>query len=288
MLTEAVLAAIAEAVFSHLAQESGLTDRVRAVLGVDPQRRALQTALAKAYTSFAQQHPEWVAALFDETFLTGPAAPLLATLLTRRGNPAPEDLARRWCDHLGPKAAPRHLADATDAAAAFLTMLEAELADQPVLQALWDARALEQIRRDVAAIRRLLDERFRAALDAARQVTISGDVRNSVIITGDYNVVIQNLIAPVRRLPTDYATRIENFLLTYLGTPERPVPFGGRDDALRRLDAWLHDPTTSSLLLTAPAGRGTSALLTRWLARLRLDLPLLFVPVSIAAVGTAG
>ncbi|MCS6840186.1 MAG: hypothetical protein NZ699_04150 [Roseiflexus sp.] len=54
MLTEAVLSAIAEAVFSHLAQESGLTNRVRAVLRVDPQRRALQTALAKAYASFAQ------------------------------------------------------------------------------------------------------------------------------------------------------------------------------------------------------------------------------------------
>ncbi|MCS6840185.1 MAG: hypothetical protein NZ699_04145 [Roseiflexus sp.] len=138
----------------------------------------------------------------------------------------------------------------------------------------------------VAAIRRLLEEDFCAALDTARQVTIAGDVRNGVVITGDHAIVIQRLIASVRRLPTDSPRASGAFF--YLGTPERPVPFGGRDDALRRLDAWLHDPTTSSLLLTAPAGRGTSALLTRWLARLRLDLPLLFVPVSIAAVGTAG
>ncbi|MDW8373907.1 MAG: AAA family ATPase [Planctomycetota bacterium] len=269
MLTEAVLAAIAEAVFSHLVQESGLTDRVRAVLRVDPQRRALQTALAKAYTSFAQQHPEWVAALFDETFLTGPAAPLLATLLTRRGNPAPEDLARRWCDQLGHAVAPDRLTAATRAAADFLTMLEAELADQPALQALWDARALEKIQGDVAAIRRLLEEDFRAALASFR------DNVTSII------EVIERITAPVRRLPTDYATRIENFLLTYLGTPERPVPFGGRDDALRRLDAWLHDPTTPYLLLTAPAGRGKSALLARWLARLRPDPSVVFVPVSI-------
>jgi len=28
----------------------------------------------------------------------------------------------------------------------------------------------------------------------------------------------------------------------YLGTPREPVPFGGRDKALRALDAWLEDP----------------------------------------------
>jgi hypothetical protein len=70
--------------------------------------------------------------------------------------------------------------------------------------------------------------------------------------------------------PTDYAARIQNFLTEYLGTPERPVPFGGRDDALARIDAWLDNPRASPYrLLAAPAGRGKSALLVRWVQRLR-------------------
>lgn len=282
MLSEAVLSAITETIFNHLIQDSGLAEHAHAVLGIDPQRRAFQTAFAKAYSSFAKQHPDWVAALFDEAFLTGPAAPLLATLITRRGHPAPEDLARRWCDHLGREATPHQLAEATRVAANFLAALESELANQPILQAVWDSRALDQISHDVAEIRRLLDEQFRTALDASRQVTIGGEVRDSVVITGDRNTVsIQHVIAPIRCLPIEYTTRIKNFLDTYLGTPQHPVTFGGREEVLRQLDNWLADPTTPYLLLTAPAGRGKSALLAQWLAQLCSSLPIVFVPISI-------
>ena len=97
--------------------------------------------------------------------------------------------------------------------------------------------------------------------------------------------VIEQVTLGVRALPTDYATRIANFLCDYLGTPERPVPFGGREEALQALNRWLDDPTAPPyLLLAAPAGRGKSALLVRWLERLRQrtpDLPVVFVPVSL-------
>ena len=97
--------------------------------------------------------------------------------------------------------------------------------------------------------------------------------------------VIEQVTLGVRALPTDYATRIANFLCDYLGTPERPVPFDGREEALQALDRWLDDPTAPPyLLLAAPAGRGKSALLVRWLERLRQrapDLPVVFVPVSL-------
>lgn len=83
-------------------------------------------------------------------------------------------------------------------------------------------------------------------------------------------------------LPYNYDQRIQNFLSEYLGTDSHPVPFGGRDDALYMLDGWLAS-TTPYLLLAAPAGRGKSALLVRWLNSLkeREDLALAFVPVSI-------
>ncbi|MCX7856013.1 MAG: hypothetical protein N2556_08610, partial [Anaerolineae bacterium] len=117
-----------------------------------------------------------------------------------------------------------------------------------------------------------------------RSIKVSGDVQSSALVTGNYNVVIQYFTQPVQRLPADYAARIRNFLTAYLGTPEHPVPFGGRDDALANLNRWLNDPAVPYLLLTAPAGRGKSALLVRWVAALRerrSDLRIAFVPVSI-------
>ena len=90
------------------------------------------------------------------------------------------------------------------------------------------------------------------------------------------------IVEGINLLPYDYNQRIQNFLTEYLGTDSHPVPFGGRDDALHMLDGWLAE-TTPYLLLAAPAGRGKSALLVRWLDSLkaREDLSLVFVPISI-------
>ena len=90
------------------------------------------------------------------------------------------------------------------------------------------------------------------------------------------------IVEGINLLPYNYAQSIQNFLTEYLGTDSHPVPFGGRDHALKMLDAWLAE-TTPYLLLAAPAGRGKSALLVRWLDSLktREDLALAFVPVSI-------
>ncbi len=96
--------------------------------------------------------------------------------------------------------------------------------------------------------------------------------------------MVQQIAQPPRRLPTDYQAWIQNFLDAYLGTPENPVPFGGRKDALQALNDWLHNSKAPYLILTAPAGRGKSALLVRWLDHLRAqepNRPVVFVPVSI-------
>lgn len=76
---------------------------------------------------------------------------------------------------------------------------------------------------------------------------------------------------------------IELFCDEYLGRPGAPVPFGGRADALASLDAFLADEEARCLLLSAPAGMGKSALLTRWAAQLlaRDGLAVAFVPVSL-------
>jgi hypothetical protein len=48
------------------------------------------------------------------------------------------------------------------------------------------------------------------AHDLEGTVSIGGDVDHSAIVTGDHNIVIQNFVEGIRRLPTDYATRIQN------------------------------------------------------------------------------
>lgn len=90
------------------------------------------------------------------------------------------------------------------------------------------------------------------------------------------------IVEGINLLPYDYDQRIQNFLTEYLGTDTHPVPFCERDKALRMLNAWLAE-TTPYLLLAAPAGRGKSALLVRWLdcLKARDDLSLAFVPVTI-------
>jgi hypothetical protein len=82
----------------------------------------------------------------------------------------------------------------------------------------------------------------------------------------------------------------EEYLITETGLPT--VPFGGRHEDMTLLDAWLAEETAPPrYLLTAPAGRGKSALLVRWLQHLQeqgrvgRDVPtawqLVFVPISI-------
>lgn len=262
MLTEALLAAVAETVFGYLLQEAGLADRVRAVLGVDPERKAFQTALARAYTAFARQYPDLTASLFDETFLTGPAAPVLAQLLARRGQPDPADLARLWAKQLGhhdPDPWPR-LAEATRSVADFLAWLEAGLAEQRALWPLWDARALEAIRADVAAIREALEQAWtRALAEARRYVQVVGNVDRSIIVTGDRNTVTQVFQT---FLGGDYTPLAELYL------PPDPVfdrvhldDFAGRAWLEADLDRFLSEHESGVWLLVDEAGVGKTTFL---------------------------
>ena len=79
------------------------------------------------------------------------------------------------------------------------------------------------------------------------------------------------------------------FTEEYLGSEKKPVPFGGRDIELRRLDDWLRDPNAPSrMLITSPAGRGKSALLVQWMKTLQergvsgpSEWQIAFMPISI-------
>src|SRR5436305_8924398 len=100
----------------------------------------------------------------------------------------------------------------------------------------------------------------------------------------DFHAVVNTFTQGLRELPTDYVTRVKSFLAEYLGSPQHPVPIGGRLKDCEYLDDWLTDTQASPyLLLAAPAGRGKSALLVRWCQRLfaQRDLAVAYFPVSI-------
>ncbi len=145
-------------------------------------------------------------------------------------------------------------------------------------------RAVLRVEEEVARLREALEawaRREQVRID--RSVRIEGAVQYAAVVTGDHNTV-NFFVADYRELPTDYSAYVKRFIEEYLGTEERPVPFGGREAELRTLSAWLEDPDAPPcFLLTAPAGRGKSALLVRWTAALQghRDLEVLFIPISI-------
>jgi 3',5'-cyclic AMP phosphodiesterase CpdA len=82
----------------------------------------------------------------------------------------------------------------------------------------------------------------------------------------------QALRPVAERLKERTLASIHKFREEYLaGDPGAPsVAFGGRAREMAALDAWLeNEAAPPRLLLTAPAGRGKSALLVRWLERLQ-------------------
>ncbi|MBR1146116.1 NACHT domain-containing protein [Bradyrhizobium sp. AUGA SZCCT0431] len=89
--------------------------------------------------------------------------------------------------------------------------------------------------------------------------------------------------------------KVKRFLQEYLESENGPVPFGGREGELAQLSDWLADSERPArLLITAPAGRGKTALLVHWISTLQenrtleqqsatASLEVVFVPISIRA-----
>jgi hypothetical protein len=96
-------------------------------------RRALRRAIAAAYPAFARQHPSWVASFFDEHFLTVHAAPLLLATWESGRHLSPDRLADEWRGQFLPtnRIADQIGSGATQVAASFLAMLDAELDANP-------------------------------------------------------------------------------------------------------------------------------------------------------------
>jgi len=100
-LDPSLLEAISDAVFGYLLEHSDLAATLRARWQQEPDRLAFRIALARACATFARNYPQWTASLFEESFLPGRAAPLLARCLLRDAPPDPAELATVWAEQRG-------------------------------------------------------------------------------------------------------------------------------------------------------------------------------------------
>jgi hypothetical protein len=103
--------------------------------------------------------------------------------------------------------------------------------------------------------------------------------------------LVRKLIGPTAA--STFAGKIEAFLEEYLVAEEgaAAIPFAGRANELDRLDRWLDSSKAAPrFILTAPAGRGKSALVVHWIQRLEKrrciggagdSWSLVFVPISM-------
>lgn len=92
---------------------------------------------------------------------------------------------------------------------------------------------------------------------------------------------VERIAQRVRYDAPGFADAIVAFLQEHLGDESRPTPFVGREADITALNAWLTDKTAADrLLITAPAGRGKSALLAHWVKQLSSDWTVVFVAIG--------
>ncbi len=240
--------------------------RLRAWLGREPARLAFQTALLRAITRFANDHPDWAAALLDETFFTrDEVAAELSRFLTRRDRPDPARLATAWATQL-PDVGEQHREQATAALADFLHALEDELSQQDALQPLFDSRALERIAANTEALRDLLEttlHNLQTAWDGARtlfaggKISVEGNVLGSVLVSGHHNVVYQTVL-------THYPA-LEDYIYDFSDVvDELTRHFVGREFLLAEGEAFMSTYDRGIFRLVADAGLGKSAVAAVW------------------------
>lgn len=130
---------------------------------------------------------------------------------------------------------------------------------------------------------RKVSARSRTGEEAKNTDSGDGPRAGSVVDVGSFSgrdIIVQFGLTSA---PSTFRSLILRFLRAHLGAPEAPIPFGGRDAQIAELNLWLADAEApSNLLVTAPAGRGKTSLLVRWLNQLDTQAwPVVFVPVSI-------
>lgn len=301
---EPLISAILDTVFASLAEAGGVSDWLRDRLGRDPEKLAFRAALTQALAEAGQEFPGRDLRYFAEQ-LSDFGGPLLArTLQPAATFPTAEELTAAWLTQLNLDSVRYYRADFQRFATRFLASLQQNLENQPPLQwiaqlrtqkltaeaARWSTAATAVSATWLAALHaqlQQLNERLaqQSQINTAGGAVVTGNVQPGRDFVGRDQITIRNYFTGgLGRLPIDYSARIEEFLLEYLGSRRKQVPFGGRATQLAALDDWLQDRCAPPYyLMTAEAGRGKSALVCRWQTQIltRPNVEVIFVPISI-------
>lgn len=92
---------VADALISYAIDKLDPAEKVKPWLKLEPAQLAFEKAFARRYAAFARQYPEYVASLFNDSFLKKEALPELSKLLTRTQHPDPALLAQAWGESIG-------------------------------------------------------------------------------------------------------------------------------------------------------------------------------------------
>ncbi len=100
----------------------------------DYQQRTLRRAIQRAYVRFAKQHPQWVAALFDEHFVLTHLLPMLQDAAASGAPLTAQAVAYRWSCQFSmlPTARQQHMTRILPAATRFLSLVAEALAETEV------------------------------------------------------------------------------------------------------------------------------------------------------------
>jgi AAA ATPase domain len=160
---------VAKTVLAHVAKLAASQalpeEKLRRFLGRDPQRLAFQAALKLAFADFRKRHPQYAAALFDETLLTSDAvAPILAACLPTGAPPDARALAAAWQRQMpGRRGTPSETT--VTVAADFLEMLGRRLREREEFRLLYHARDAERSALAIEQILAVIRPVFERVLD---------------------------------------------------------------------------------------------------------------------------
>lgn len=160
MIEEIVLAAIVDGVFGYVLEQSGVADKLKEKLKLDPTRRAFEHALRQTCKWFAEQYPTWTDSLLRGFFSKREGQQILAQFLTPDGRPNPSNVAVQWADFLAINDLNQRTPYARQLepiASELLSKLAHELKIHKDLAELTDSRALDGIAKDIQALRQKLD-----------------------------------------------------------------------------------------------------------------------------------
>lgn len=285
MVADLLLGGVAEAVIGYLVAEGSPSIKERLGLARDPIKVAFDTCLHRAVISTFSQPADHKVSFFNAAFLKA-AAPLLARTLTPDDNLTAGDLAAVWVEQQGELPhyqRSRYKEEITPLCNTFLLQLRFEIHQYPALLAVAQTQNTIAIRNEVEQLNTILPVLIQAQRDISK--TLDAILQEILSLPSRLTQLRKDLVEGMNLLPTDYGSRVNNFLWEYLGDgTSHIVPFGGRDADFAMLNEWLQDSIAPAcLFLSAEAGRGKSALLVRWCAFLHeySDVKVVFVPISI-------